>query len=188
MRRRRVVATLVSIILVTALNNPAAAAALVVSQAGHGTATDCDAATPTPYTTIGSAVAAAHPDDLVKICPGVYDEQVAITKPLRLRGENGAVIKPSPMAANTTSLTTRNPGAVVVPVDGTTRVSIEGLTIDGADNSLGCTPSLFGVFYRNASGVVRDNVIKNMQPGLASCSGSGTGVLIQSAQGGTSVV
>src|SRR5262249_26557198 len=70
----------------------------------------------------------------------------------------------------------------------TTRVSIEGLTIDGADNSLGCTPSLFGVFYRNASGVVRDNVIKNMQPGLASCSGSGTGVLIQSAQGGTSVV
>src|SRR5262249_60727580 len=92
--------------------------ALVVAQDGLGSPNDCDSATPTPYTTIGVAVAAAAPHDLIVICPGVYDEQVAITKPLTLPGENGAVVKPSPMAANTTRPTPGNQLAAGLVGDG----------------------------------------------------------------------
>ena len=183
---------LVVAVQVAALAGSAAAKpALVVAQDGLGSPNDCDSATPTPYTTIGVAVAAAAPHDLIVICPGVYDEQVAITKPLTLRGENGAVVKPSPMVANTTSLTSGNQLAVVIVVDGTKGVTIERLTVDGSANGLtDCPPtlSLFGIFYRNASGVVRDDVIKNMRPQFASCRDSGTGIFVQSGNGGASKV
>src|SRR5262249_11512227 len=106
-----------------------------------------------------------------------------------LRGENGAVVKPSPMVANTTSLTSGNPIAAVIVVAGTKDVTIERLTVDGSANGLtACTPSLFGIFYRNASGVVQDNVITNMRPQSASCRLSGTGIFIQSGGGGASKV
>jgi parallel beta-helix repeat protein len=176
---------------------PAAGGTLVVAQDGHGNAKDCDAPTPTPYTTVGSAVAAARPHDVIKICPGTYQEQLTIAKPLTLRGESGAVLKPSGMVANATSLVTGTALATVIVVDGVTRVSIEGLTIDGADNGIsGCplpaqvpVPDLFGVFYRNASGTLRDGAIRNMRlgPALADCRG-GTAILIQSGNGGRSVV
>ncbi|PYM14586.1 MAG: hypothetical protein DMD81_17510 [Candidatus Rokuibacteriota bacterium] len=181
-------AFMIAVQVVALVRSANAKSTLVVAQDGLGSPTDCDAATPTPYTTIAAAVTAAGPHDVIKICPGVYDEQIVVTKPLTLRGENGAVVKPSPMVANTTSLTTGNPLAVVILVDGVRDVTIERLTIDGADNGLACTPSLFGLFYRNASGVARDNVITNMRPGLAVCPLSGTGVLVQSAAGGVSKV
>src|SRR5262249_59405528 len=112
---------------------------LVVAQDGFGSPNDCDSARPTPYTTIGAAVAAAAPHDLIVICPGVYDEQLSITKPLTLRGENGAVVKPpSPMRPNTTSLTSGSQLAVVIVVDGTKGVTIERLTVDGSANGLAC--------------------------------------------------
>src|SRR5262249_34916254 len=48
-------------------------------------------------------------------------------------------------------------------------------------------PDLFGIFYRNASGTVRDSAIRNMRlgPGLAACRG-GTAILVQSGTGGGS--
>jgi len=55
-----------------------AAATLVVAQDGMATATNCNAFNPTPYTTIGSAVTAAGPGDTIKVCPGLYGEQVVI--------------------------------------------------------------------------------------------------------------
>ena len=69
----------------------AAHATLVVAKDGQGSPKDCDAPTPTPYTTIGAAVAAAQAGDLIKVCPGVYAEQVVIAKSLALEGENVAV-------------------------------------------------------------------------------------------------
>lgn len=178
--------------------SPATAATLVVAQDGHGTATSCEAPAPTPYTTIGAAIAAARPHDVVKVCPGVYAEQLTIAKPLTLRGESGAVVKPAGMVATTTSLTTGNALATVIVVDGAAGVTIEGLTIDGADNGIATcagaptfapTPDLFGVFFRNASGTVSDSVVLNMRlgAGLESCRG-GTAILVQSANGGRSVV
>jgi len=166
----------------------AAHATLVVAKDGLGSPKDCDAAIPTPYTTIGAAVAAARAGDLVKVCPGIYAEQVVIAKSLTLQGENGAVMRPSAMQANTTSLVTGSDLAVAIVVDGAKDVAIEGLTVDGADNGLNCTPSLFGIFFRNASGAIRNSVIENMRPELAACASSGTGIFVQSAGGSTSKV
>jgi len=58
----------------------AAAAKLVVAQDGMGSATDCNTSNPTPYTTISAAVTAANPGDTIKVCPGLYVEQVQINK------------------------------------------------------------------------------------------------------------
>jgi len=183
--------------LLTIVARPATAETLVVAQDGHGSAKDCNASKPTPYTTIASAVAAARPHDVIKICPGTYSEQLTIAKSLTLRGESGAVLKPSAMVANTTSLITGNALATIIVVDGVRNVTIEGLTIDGADNEISnCplptqvpVPDLFGIFYRNASGTVRDSAIRNMRlgPGLAACRG-GTAILVQSGTGGRSEV
>src|SRR5262245_19892892 len=183
--------------LLTIVAGPSTAETLVVAQDSHGSAKDCKASTPTPYTTIAIAVAAARPRDVIKICPGTYPEQITIAKSLTLRGESGAVVQPSAMVANTTSLVTGNALATIIVVDGVRGVIIEGLTIDGADNGIDSCPApaqapvpdLFGVFYRNASGTIRDSAIRNTRlgPGLAACRG-GTAILVQSGGGGRSEV
>lgn len=186
-----VTAALTAVVL-TAAATPALARTLVVATDGKGTASNCDDPRATPYTTIASAVAAAAPNDTVKVCAGVYNEQVTITKALRLHGENGAIVRPAPMVANTTSLTTGRALASAILVMDTTRVTIEGLTIDGADLAIsGCSPSPspFGIFFRNASGVIQNNTIRNVRllPGSESCP-DGTGILVQSGGGGSSNV
>ena len=55
----------------------AQAATLVVDDDGMASATDCNATIPA-YPTIGAAVAAANPGDTIKVCPGLYAEQVFI--------------------------------------------------------------------------------------------------------------
>ena len=57
----------------------AAAATLVVDDDGMATVADCNATTPA-YPTISLAVAAANPGDTIKVCPGLYNEQVTVTK------------------------------------------------------------------------------------------------------------
>src|SRR6266568_4785797 len=57
----------------------AAAATLVVDNDGMASATDCNATTPA-YMTISAAVAAANPDDTIKVCPGLYPELVQVNK------------------------------------------------------------------------------------------------------------
>ncbi|HMT08911.1 MAG TPA: right-handed parallel beta-helix repeat-containing protein, partial [Pyrinomonadaceae bacterium] len=48
--------------------------------------TSCDDLTPTAYTTITSAIAAAAPLNTIKVCPGTYDEDIDVNKPLTLVG------------------------------------------------------------------------------------------------------
>jgi parallel beta-helix repeat protein len=78
-----------------------------------------------PYHTITSAVNAAHPGDTIRVDPGVYQEQVFLTKnDVTLQGVNqAAVIKaPSTFAPNTYAL---------VEVDGAKDVTISNLTVEG---------------------------------------------------------
>jgi len=56
------------------------------------------------FTRIQDAVDAASPGDEIHICKGVYVEQVKITKPLDIDADNGAILMPSAMQANATSL------------------------------------------------------------------------------------
>lgn len=141
------------------------------------------------FTTIQAAVTAAAPGAKIRVCAGTYDEQVTIAKRLKVKGENGAVVMPSPMAVNTTSLATSNAIAAAILVMNTTDVTIEGLTVDGGVSGITCGPNMIGIFYRNASGKIKDVAVRNMKslPGGEGCQ-SGLGIFAQSGAGGTSKI
>jgi nitrous oxidase accessory protein NosD len=163
------------LVLVLSSSRPALAATLVVDDDSQ-----CPGAR---FTTIQGAVDAADPGDRIRVCPGTYNEQIDITKPLRIIGDS-AVVKPSTMAASTTNQFTGIPIAAVVLVRGTD-VTIRGLTIDGSDNRIAaCEPTLIGIFYQNASGRILNVDIINMKlgSGLEGCQ-SGLGIFVQKLRG-----
>lgn len=149
------------------------------------------AACPKPlYLTIQSAVNAASSGDTIHVCAGTYPEQVLITKSLNLSGDNGALIEPVNVAANSTSLTSGQPIAAIVLVQGTSNVTIENVIVDGSGNGISeCSPDLIGIFYQNASGELNHVAVRDVElsPTLNGCQ-SGVGVFVQSGGGVSSVV
>src|SRR5579862_4201488 len=141
------------------------------------------------YPTIQSAVNAASSGDVIKVCAGTYSEQVVITKSLAVNGDNGAIISPVNVSANTSSLASGQPIAAIVLVQNTTAVTIQNVIVDGEGNGIsGCSPDLIGIFYQNASGVLNHMAVRNVElsPDDNGCQ-SGVGVFVQSA-GSSSVV
>jgi hypothetical protein len=154
----------------------------------NGIVVDDDGRCPgTDFTSIQAAVNAAPAGSVIQVCPGTYNQQVVINKPLTVRGvsfenENAAIIRPSPAVANTTSLFDGSPIAAIILVRRAGNVTLENLTVDGSANGIsGCGTGLVGVFYRNASGVANAVTAKNLQygSGLETCP-SGIGVFAQS--------
>jgi copper-binding protein NosD len=147
------------------------------------------------FTSIQAAVLAASPGDKINVCPGTYNEQVKITKRLTVQGiaktnQNQAIIMPAPAVANTTSLATGNPIAAIVLVDGTDKVTLNNLTIDGSTSGIvGCSPNLMGIFYRNSSGDIDNVAVRNIKlgPADAGCQ-NGFAIFVQSGFGGKSKV
>jgi hypothetical protein len=147
------------------------------------------------FTSIQAAVNAAGSGDRINVCPGIYREQVKVNKPLTIRGievgnQHLSLIMPNAVLANSTSTTTGNPIAAIFLVEGTERVTLTHLAIDGANNGLAdCSANLVGIFYRNASGTIQDGAVRNIQlaPSLFGCQ-AGLGVLVQSGGGGRSRV
>jgi len=142
------------------------------------------------FTSIQAAVNAAAPRARIRVCAGTYIEQVTINKPLTIIGDNGAVVMPSPMVANTSSLFSGAPLAAAILVDGTTNVTVKGLTVDGVGAGIFCgSPSVIGIFYRNGSGKIKDVAVRNIKslPGGEGCQ-TWLGIFVQSGGGGTSTV
>jgi nitrous oxidase accessory protein NosD len=142
------------------------------------------------FSTIQAAVNAAAPGTIIRICAGTYPEQVSITKSLSLHGDNGVVIQPSNMTANSTSTSSGRPIAAILLVADATDVDITDVIVDGTNSGITeCAPDLIGVFYRNASGEVRRVAVRNVKlsASLNGCQ-SGSAILVQSGGGGTSVV
>jgi len=142
------------------------------------------------FTHIQDAINAASPGDAIHICKGIYAEQITIRKPLDIDADNGAILMPSAMQANTTSLFDAAPIATAVLVAGTTDVSISGLTIDGANNGISqCAPDLIGISFQNASGELEHIAVRNFKLAatLNGCQ-SGSGIFVQSGDGGVSKV
>src|SRR5205823_1456307 len=107
--------------------------------------------------TIQAAITAAKPGDVVKVCAGTYDEQLTIAKSLALRGENGAIVRPTSITFNTTSPSSGLPLAALILVQNTVGVTIEQILLDGGaarEHTVGSCPNpgdrLFGIFFRNA--------------------------------------
>ena len=142
------------------------------------------------FTRIQDAVDAASPGDEIHICKGTYAEQVTIHKPLDVDADNGAILMPFAMHANTTSLFDAAPIATALLVADTAGVSISGLTVDGANNGISeCAPDLIGISFQNATGALDHTAVRNFKL-AASINGcqSGTGIFVQSGNGGVSRV
>lgn len=142
------------------------------------------------FTHIQDAIDAASPGTEIHVCKGIYVEQITIRKPLDIDADNGAVLMPSAMQANTTSLFDAAPIATALLVADTTGVSISGLMVDGANNGISqCAPDLIGISFQNASGELDRIAVRNFKlaASLNACQ-SGTGIFVQSGNGGVSKV
>jgi parallel beta-helix repeat protein len=141
------------------------------------------------FTKIQDAVNAATNGATIRVCAGLYKEQVTISKSLTINGDNGAIVMPTGVVTNSTSLASGNPIAAVILVTNSTEVDLSGLIVDGANNGLtGCAPNLIGIYYRNASGTVQNNTVRNMKlsTALNGCQ-SGLGIFVQSGFGTSKV-
>jgi len=144
------------------------------------------------YSTIQAAVNAAATGALVYVCPGIYPEQITISKNLSLQGipngtaaasvivpPTGGLIQnatdPSPASANPSI-------AAQIFVQGPATVNLSNVLIDGGNNQLsGCTsPTLVGVYYQNASGTLSSLNVRNevLDPADAGCA-SGLGMYFE---------
>src|SRR5262249_6143715 len=124
------------------------------------------------FASIQAAVNAANPGDTIRMCAGTYKEQVTINKPLHIRGDNGAIVKPSGVSVSVTNASGDTVAAIIF-VNGADGVNIRNLIVDGSDNGItGCGPALLGIFYENSSGQIAHNAVKHMRlvgANLAGC-------------------
>jgi nitrous oxidase accessory protein NosD len=141
------------------------------------------------FTSIQDAINAANPGSLIRVCAGTYNEQLFINKSLSIEGNNGATLLPSNMVANiTTSSGTLI--AAAIAVQDAANVEIESLIVDTANNGITeCSPNLVGIVYRNSSGIIEHNAVRNtkLSVSLNGCQ-SGTAIFVQSVGGKTSKV
>jgi pectin methylesterase-like acyl-CoA thioesterase len=73
-------------------------ATLLVDADGQASPTDCNGFG-SAFTTIQAAVNAASPGDTIYICPGVYNEQIRVTKSgLTIRGSGAGLTVLRPVA------------------------------------------------------------------------------------------
>jgi len=143
------------------------------------------------FTTIQGAVNAVPAGSTIAVCPGVYREQVVITKPLTLRGHGSSnqdrpVIAPpgSLLAKNVTSIT-GEPVAAQVLVQNVTplgNVIITGITVDGTGAEVqGCSvpaAQAGNLYASGSSGTINDVTTRDQQ--LPSC---GYGIWLENGAG-----
>jgi nitrous oxidase accessory protein NosD len=141
------------------------------------------------FTSIQDAINAANPGSLIRVCPGTYPEQLSIEKSLSIEGDNGAIVMPSNMMANTTG-SSGAPIAAAILVKEAANVEIEGLIVDTANSGITeCSPDLIGILYQNSSGRIEHNAVRNVKlsVSLNGCQ-SGDAIVVQSLGSETSKV
>jgi parallel beta-helix repeat protein len=140
--------------------------------------------------TISLAVAAAPAGGTVKVCPGIYAEQVVIAKNLNLVGvQSGtadAAVIVSPAGGVVQNSSDTYPGAFPVAaqvlVQNAANVNISNITVDGTGNLVTtCGLDLRGIYYQNASGTLNQVATRNqvLPAGYTGCQ-SGQGIFVQS--------
>ena len=164
-----------------AIPRPAyAQATLVVDGDGQGSAADCDEPREAYYR-IQDAVDDAMPGDTIFICPGTYDEQVAVTTSniiLQGSGMDTTIIRPSVVSVNSTGTSIPFPVAPILLVTEATGVAMKDLTVDGSlagsgAANLDCRDVGFymGIYYRNSSGTIDVTHITNIRSATACSAG-----------------
>lgn len=139
------------------------------------------------FTSIQDAINAANPGSLIRVCPGTYPEQLSINKSLSIEGDNGAIVLPSNMVANTTGSSGAPIAAAILVMDA---ANVEGFIVDTSNNRITeCSPDLIGILYQNSSGTIKHNAVRNtkLSVSLNGCQ-SGDGIVVQTLSGETSNV
>jgi parallel beta-helix repeat protein len=145
----------------------------------------------THYTTIQAAVnavAAAFPAvGTVKVCPGTYPEQVVINhKNLTLIGVGPAasVVVPPATGLGLTGSDSRGRSIAVQISVLNANVTVSHITVDGAGNQVdGCALDPMGIYYRDATGLITDNAVRNQIPDTNVGCGNGLGIDVESTSG-----
>jgi hypothetical protein len=150
------------------------------------------------FGTIQSAVNSVPAGATILICPGVYPEQVTISKPVTLRGQvmvplntGRPIITVSPargLQANVTNIqgTTFAAQVLVTNVHPAGFVDILGVTIDGSGANLGCSSNiqLAGLFYASGTfGNIEDTTARNQQN-----NGCGFGIWVENGAGASQTI
>lgn len=139
---------------------------------------------------IQDAITAATPGTTIFVCAGVYNEQPQISKPLKIKFDDSAAVRPNGVVQNGVSLSSGIPFAALLLVTNSAGVEIEGGQFDGSQAGItGCSPRLFGIVFQNASGKIRRSLVNHIHlaDNLNGCQ-SGTGILVQSGNNGSSRV
>jgi hypothetical protein len=130
------------------------------------------------------------PGDIVNVCPGVYDEQLVISKPITINGISVnsldvALLQPSVLVA-----TGGGSDIAVVSVLNTDGVHLLNIGVDASKNTVSdCTPTLSAVHFLNSSGEIRNDAITGAKlTSTGACPtlfGNGYGVLLESTGAGS---
>jgi parallel beta-helix repeat protein len=139
------------------------------------------------FATIQSAVNAVPAGSTIKVCPGVYREQVVINKKLNLQGipnssgsQDAAVILPPTGGVLVNTTDQRGAVAAQILVQNTAGpVLISNLTVDGKGNKY-TADDLRGICYQDASGIVNHVAVRNEIPNdVPTGDQSGQGILVE---------
>jgi parallel beta-helix repeat protein len=136
------------------------------------------------FTKIQDGVNAAKPGDVIRVCAGIYHEQVVIDKDVVIEADNGVIVRPVGMVANATG-PSGDPIAAVIVAQNATNIQLQGFIVDGGSNEImECTPRLIGILYQDASGIVSNNEVRRMRlTGNLGCQ-SGNAIEVESTGSG----
>jgi Right handed beta helix region len=135
-----------------------------------GADTSCSTAS---YSDITTAVAAVGPGGTVVVCPGTYDEEVVVTKPLNLVGRHATINATGQPPLKVAGMTL--PGSDGIAVLQASNVNVSGFTVTGAGfDAILVGASSHVSISRNT--LVNNGTFVNLQQG-----GSGVGVDINSS-------
>lgn len=178
---------------VSALPASAARSTLYVNNAGTvGTDTSCS---DPGFTSIQAAVNAATSGTTVRVCPGIYDEQVTVNvSDITIQGAGASSTTIDPTTSSPTTMSDLDTGQTIVPivdVAGQADVTIADLTVEGSGLSngfSGCSDNFVGVLFQNASGALADAIVDGVElpTSLFGCQ-DGLAVFAQSSSGQTSL-
>ena len=138
------------------------------------------------FSRIQSAIDAAVPGTTITVCPGLYAEQLLVTKRVRLVGSPGARLAPASLPVRTTSL--RSGRSVAAAVIVRAPATIDGLAIDASAHGFttcdGTEPLLAGLYVRGAAAkILGTSVTGTRIPGAPAGCANGVGILVHGGGG-----
>lgn len=128
---------------------------------------------PVNYPTIQAAINAANSGDVIIVAPGVYAEQITITKSLELQGSDNTVVQ-APATLASDSFGAKN----VIDVTNGATVDISKLTISGPGPT-NCGSITAGIFVSGGATMkIRDSTISDIRDNPAGGCQNGVGIFV----------